>query len=321
MRTQVKLGLYVVTVLGTLLFGSLFLRTWRAAEAGPAASATAPRKPSSPTAKQAATNAPTLAGTNAQAATGTVTATNAVTGATPPATTNAPDTEVAPPSEAGVREPTPEEEAVPTRTTLGPKSRGLGRMVIWGLLAVVSVVALGCLVAYDVSQYAAHRATRVLFNDDPGELEESAYEVIEKVHTGGDFLEAVRLLRDFLKENPRAAHAQIRIAEIYEKDLNNPLAAALEYEEVLKLRLEPERRGWTCIHLVNLYNRMDKPERAVAMLQRIVVECPDTPAATKARERLATAGIEIPDPATQAPDRPPEDDGSSPGLPKGFRRK
>ena len=42
----------------------------------------------------------------------------------------------------------------------------------------------------------------------------------------GEFMEAIGLLRSFLKENPKAVHAKIRIAEIYEKDLRNPVEAA-----------------------------------------------------------------------------------------------
>src|SRR2546429_1455339 len=45
----------------------------------------------------------------------------------------------------------------------------------------------------------------------------------------GNFLEAIQLMRDYLKQNPREQHVALRIAEIYEKDLQNFLAAALEY--------------------------------------------------------------------------------------------
>ena len=74
----------------------------------------------------------------------------------------------------------------------------------------------------------------------------------------------------------------------YEKDLNNPLAAALEYEEVLKHKLSPERWGWAAIHLANIYSgKLGKPDQAVALLRRIEAECGDTPPAEKARQRLA----------------------------------
>ena len=56
-------------------------------------------------------------------------------------------------------------------------------------------------------------------------------------------------MREYLLKNPREQHVSLRIAEIYEKDLANPLAAALEYEEVLKQKLPAERWGWAAIHL------------------------------------------------------------------------
>jgi hypothetical protein len=265
MKPQVKMGLYVLTAIGTLVFGILFGRAWR--EAG------------------AATPVNTAA-----------------------AATN---------SEAG--EVTPEKEAVPTQSGAPVEGRGFARVFLWGLLGVSSLIGLGALLAHDLSQYAGQRAAQALFDDEGDAIPETTYDQVEKAYGEGDFLDAIRLLRDFLKENPRGIHAKIRIAEIYEKDLNNPLAAALEYEEVLQQRLDPDRKGWTAIHLVNLYNRLGKRDQAIALLQKVVAEFPDTPAAAKARERLEAAGIEAPEP-------PPTADpnaGSQPpsNLPPGFRPK
>lgn len=278
MNPKFKLGLYVAAVLGTLVFGILFLRAWRqaSAEETPVRSATV------------------------------------VTGTNAPVSTNA---EAA----AGVAEVTPEREAVPSQMRPGVGGRGMGRVILWGLFSLGTLAGLGSLIAYDVTQYAGQRATLSLFDDRGDDVTETTYEQVEKAYSNGDFLEAVRLLREFLTENPKAVHAQIRIAEIYEKDLNNPLAAALEYEEVLQQPLEAERKGWTAIHLVNLYNRLEKPDKAVALMKRVVAECPDTPAAAKARERLEAAGIEL-EPPPPAEGSAPEEPGS-PGLPPGFRRR
>jgi hypothetical protein len=322
MKQQFKIGLYVVTVVGTFVFGSLFLQGWRRAS---------DRLP--------AGGAPTrVAGVGGSAgATQGVVRGAAGTASEPAASPGAPGGSVAAPgSEASAievtngvaeavhdpavgeaeSEPEPEHEPVPMQAP-GAATRGLGRMIVWGLLAVVSLIGAGVLAAYDVSQYAAHRATQALFNDQGEEPSATEYEMIEKVHGEGDYLEAVRMLREFLGRKPREVHAQIRIAEIYEKDLNNPLAAALEYEEVLKQPLDLNRRGWTGIHLVNLYNRLDKPAQAVALMQQICLECPDTPAAGKARERLAAMGETIPESPGSAGGAAPGD----PGLPPGFRKK
>lgn len=288
MNPQLKLGLYILTALGTLVFGLLFLSAWRKADGRPAS------------------NAPTTVSAGVS-----LTETNQAGG------TNGVIAEV----NAGVAaEPTPEREPVELRPAIA--ARGFGRILLWGLLALFSLVGLGALAAYDVAQYAGRQATDALFDDQGEDVRPTAYEQVEKAYGEGEFLEAIRLLRDFLKDNPKAVHAQIRIAEIYEKDLNNPLAAALEYEEVLQHRFAPDRKGWTAIHLVNLYNRLDKPNEAVALLQRVVGEFPGTPAAAKARERLESAGIEIPEPPTANPDGGGGEEPPSPGnLPRGFRPK
>jgi hypothetical protein len=100
-----------------------------------------------------------------------------------------------------------------------------------------------------------------------------------------------------VKKHPRELYAALRIAEIYEKDLKNPLAAALEYEEVLKHRFTTERWGWAAIHLCNLYSKLNQSDKAVALLRRIADEYPKTGAAKKARSRL---GIAEPEPEAAA---------------------
>ncbi len=330
MKAQLKLGLYVVTAVGTLLFGTLFLQSWRRSTADGAvpvkrsSAAAVSAKPGtksnavvSGAAASKATQPKGVGGvTNEAGVSTTGTASSPPkkgdgTNAAPAIADDAETNEVA----AAAGEVTPENEAVPMRMESGARP-GLGRMIICGLLAVVSLVGLGFLSAYDLTSYTASRATQLLFDDRGADVGDTDYEKIEKVYGSGEYLEAVRMLRDFHVANPKAVHAQLRIAEIYEKDLNNPLAAALEYEEVLKRPLEPNRRGWAAIHLVNLYNRLDRGTQAVALMQRICIECPETPAAAKARERLEALGEEIPQaPASGAGDVDPS------GLPPGFRRK
>ncbi|MBL9137837.1 MAG: hypothetical protein JNK85_18355 [Verrucomicrobiales bacterium] len=306
MNPQVKLGLYAVSLLCTLVFGTLFVKAWRLANP-PTAEAAAGQKPTSGTgATIAKTNAtpPVLPGkTNGPAATNEVGAAAA---------------EEVPPAEST---PEPERENVPTQVHATGVGRGFARVILWGLLAFGSLAVLASMGAYDMSQYAANRAERSLFDDEGETVRETTYELVEKAYAAGDFLEAIRLLREFLKEDPKAVHGQIRIAEIYEKDLNNPLAAALEYEEVLTKPLEPERKGWTAIHLVNLYNRLDRPQQAVELMKRIIAEVPETPAAQKARERLSATGIEFEEPPPSNPDTPPGEPPPAGDLPRGFRRK
>lgn len=217
-------------------------------------------------------------------------------------------------------EATPEQEQVAMQSGAAALNPGYGRFISYGLLALVALAGAGVLVGRDVSAYFADKALKTLYHDEGIELEQEEYEEAEKLWADGKHLEAIQALRDHLKAHPRALHAQIRIAEIYEKDLNNPLAAVLEYEEVLAHKFDPPVWGRTAIRLVNLYNRMEKGDQAVALLQQILVNAPDTPAAAKARERLESAGLLAAEPG---PDAGPASDPSAGegGLPPGFRPK
>lgn len=223
-------------------------------------------------------------------------------------------------AEPVAEEVAPEQEQVATRSSTAALSPGYARFISFGLLTLAALAGFGLLVGRDVSAYLADKALQTLYHDEGLELEHVEYEEAEKLWADGKFLEAIQSLRDYLKAHPRSLHAQIRIAEIYQKDLNNPLAAALEYEEVLAHKFDPPVWGRSAIQLVNLYNRLDKGDQAVALLQQILVTAPDTPAAAKARERLETSGLLAVEPAADAEAGPEQAPGEG-GLPPGFRPK
>ena len=178
-----------------------------------------------------------------------------------------------------VKVPDYQRKAAPARTDY--------HLGAWGAAMVLSLVGLGLLVAHDLSSFLGSRALKVLYNDDGESVASPDYEKAEEEWAKGNFLDAIQLMREYLRRNPREQHVALRIAEIYEKDLDNHLAAALEYEEVLKQKLPPERWGWAAIHLCNVYtSKLNQADKAIALLQRIVVEYGETAAAEKARKRL-----------------------------------
>lgn len=165
-----------------------------------------------------------------------------------------------------------------------------------GFLALLCFIILGILVGRDISAYIAEKATKFIFADE-GEVEKvPEYELAEEAWKNGDFLEAIRILREYYEKHPRAIYIAMRIAEIYENDLKNILAAALEYEQILKKKLPPERWGWAAIHLVNLYGKLGQTAKGEALLREIVERFPKTSAAKKARQRLG-----IPEPEPEQP--------------------
>lgn len=168
-----------------------------------------------------------------------------------------------------------------------PSSAKFSNIIMYGGALVGTAIILGLLLGHEVSNYVGHKFGKFLFNEEGEAFKDTDYEIAEQKWVDGNHLEAIELMRGYLKKNPNEQHVAIRIAEIYEKDLLNPLAAALEYEEVLKQKLAAEQWGWTAIHLCNLYlSKLNKPKKATEWLRRIAAEYPDTGAAEKARKRL-----------------------------------
>jgi hypothetical protein len=196
-------------------------------------------------------------------------------------------------------------------------------MMRFGAGLMVCTVALGLLLAYDLSHFVGRKVEEFIWEGEGEEYRTPEYEHAENVWANGEHLEAIQLMRDYLKTRPREQYVALRIAEIYEKDLHNFLASALEYEEILKKPLPPERWGWSAIHLANLYSgKLGRSSDAQALLRRIVDEYPMTAAATKARRRLGdkapdnTQDITEQQITEQNVDRQPVSQ-----LPPGFRPK
>jgi len=197
----------------------------------------------------------------------------------------------------------------------------VGRMMTYGVLGLFSVVALGVLLARDISHLVAHRFEQFIFDENLEGERDPEYEEAEKMWANGRHLEAIQVMRNYLKEHPREQYVALRIAEIYEKDLGNYVAATLEYEDILKKNLPPERWGWAAIHLSNLYSgKLNKTEQATALLHRIITEHPHIAAAKKARERLGEPEP-APEPVPQGEAAPEAPKPPASNLPPGFRPK
>jgi tetratricopeptide (TPR) repeat protein len=185
---------------------------------------------------------------------------------------------------------------------------------------VASLLGLAGLVGWEIARWFSRRTGDVLLSENAPSSTDAEYEAAEAEWANGNPLEAVRMMREYLDKNPSEQYAAIRIAEIYEKDLNNFVAASLELEEVLTKRLSREKWGWTAIHLSNLYSgKMNQPDKAIAWLERIIRDYPETAAAKKARVRLGVPE-ESAAPAVAA-DPEPEPDVGDANLPKGFTSK
>jgi TolA-binding protein len=298
MNPKVKLLLYLV-LLGCMAgLGSALYKAYHA-----------PARPS-----PATTNAPAL---NSQA-TGTNAGANTNPAVVVPGETNT----------AGATNPVVVAVAPDSgeEVTARRSSPRMSRMMGLGVAMLGCLVGLALLISSDISRYLANRVDDFIFNDNLEGVKDPEYEEAERVWASGQHLDSIQLMRDYLKRHPREQYVALRIAEIYENDLHNYLAAALEYEEVLKKRLPAERWGWAAIHLANIYSgKLNKTEQATLLLHRIISEYGRTGAAKKARERLG-----LPEPVEEvvtvaaepvAPPPAPEKEPPPSNLPPGFRPK
>lgn len=308
MSRSVKLVLYIVCVIGVSVLGSLTVRSYRQATKTSASRMEKLNRAAltESTNVTEATNA--AATTNAAEATNPVAEGDAVTNAV---VTNA----------AAARKDTPRDDSA---EVAGVSTRGFSRMVTYGLGSLLFAIGLAVLVAYDVSHLLAAKAEQALFADE-GAPADPEYEQAEELWKDGKYLEALNAMREYLKKHPREQYVALRIAEIYEENLSNPLAAALEYEEVLKKNLPPERWGWAAIHLANIYSgKLNQPDKAIALLHRIDSEYGATSAAKKARERLMQIDpgfVPAAVAATVASSNEAAEDKAPSNLPPGFRPK
>lgn len=330
MSNQVKIILYVVLVLLASISGYYALTNFGRMmdRAGNRASELEQIEPETRPATEEPAPAPAQIATN-------LTATNAVSGTNVAAVSNALNLLTNTPAEgatntndaATAQVSAPVETANPIPSASGAstgktKAPGGGRVGLWTGIFLISIIGLGLLIASDISHFMGNRALKTIYNDEGEGVKNPEYEEAEQVWANGHHLEAISLMREYLKKNPREQHVAIRIAEIYEKDLRNFLAAALEYEEVLNHKLPPDRWGWAAIHLCNLYFKLNQEQKGYDLLRRIVKEYPQTPAAEKARKRLEQVdGASIEQLATEtnvAPEHQ-QQSGPSSNLPPGFR--
>lgn len=324
MNTGFKVILYALLLIATAITGYFFFHNFgklfemekpkvEVAEAAPAAVDTN------------AVAAPTDTNVTAGAGTNAVAPTNLITGE-PLVKTNAMAADTNATARTNIAQ-TPPAAPTPPGAPKGPTPIR-SRIGLWAALFIMCIIALGGLIAWDISNYMGNKSLRLLYNDEGVGMKDPEYDQAEQVWADGEPLEAIRMMRDYLNKNPREVHVSLRIAEIYEKDLNNFLAAALEYEEVLKKKLPDERWGWAAIHLCNLYFKLGQEVKAYALLQRVAKEYGDTQAAEKARKRLkevdpgllAEAEAPAADESGGSKSAPAAEEPKS-NLPPGFRPK
>jgi hypothetical protein len=153
---------------------------------------------------------------------------------------------------------------------------------------------LAVIVAWDVSRFFGSHAARLFWGGGRVAGITSAWWKAERMCRDQQPREAIRVLRDHLASHPKHWAASVRIAEIYERELNDALSAALEYEALLQRKLPKSARAEVLLRLAACHLLRHQPDDCATCLQQVIVEFPGTDAAQKAGRRLARLGASPP---------------------------
>jgi tetratricopeptide (TPR) repeat protein len=153
-------------------------------------------------------------------------------------------------------------------------------------LLLCSIIILVVFCAREVSRFVKSKAESWMLEAGIPTEPVPQLQEAERLRAAGEPLESIRLLREYLQANPYELHVMARIAEIYRYDLENDLASALEYEELLKHKIPDDQWAWAALHLAKLYGRRNELDKSVALLERIENECGHTVAGRRAARAL-----------------------------------
>jgi tetratricopeptide (TPR) repeat protein len=166
-------------------------------------------------------------------------------------------------------------------------SRHYVRLIGNGVAFAILLVITGFFFAHQAGDILRFDLGRKIQYVDEITSDQERYEKAEYLILKGSHREAVGMLEQIVKNDPVHYEAQLRMAEVLDKELGDYPAAAPAYEAALKLKFHPERWAWTAVRLCNLYSgKLGQSNRALKLMQRVVDEHPQTAAAAKVRKRL-----------------------------------
>jgi hypothetical protein len=160
------------------------------------------------------------------------------------------------------------------------------RMMVYLGLFILLLIGLTVMGAHEVSKFVRSRAEKWILQGRAPTGPVPELEEAERIRASGRPLDAIGIIREYLQTHPYELHVMARIAEIYRYDLNNDLAAALEYEELLKHKLPDDQWAWAALHLAKLYGRRDELDKSLALLERLDTEYGRTVAGRRAKKAL-----------------------------------
>lgn len=216
----------------------------------------------------------------------------------PPGGTNAPPAKPAAKAAAAPKATAPGEEGDESSAVRSNRRVGRNYLHLLGytLGFAGALTVLGFVAAQDFGHLLKFRLGKEVSYVDARSERNALYERAERVALNGQHREAIKLLQSLLARHPSHTHSVLRIAELYDKELQDYPNAALHYEQLLELKLPAEQWGWAAIRLANIYSgKLGRPDAALELIRRLATEQPGTPAGAKALKRLAkisSAGLD-----------------------------
>ena len=158
----------------------------------------------------------------------------------------------------------------------------------YALFSVYLIVgaALAMFVAWDVSRFLGGQAGQLFWSGGRVASITPAWWKAERLCKDRQPLEAVHVLRDYLDAHPRQWRVAVRIAEIYQNEIKDPLPAALEYEKILSGRLPNGARPEVLLRLAACQLLLRRHAESAMALREVLEKYPGTDAAQKAERRL-----------------------------------
>ena len=199
-----------------------------------------------------------------------------------PSPTNGP---AAPTAKAGTTAAAKELDALRKGRRVGA---GYIRILLSTLGCGAALTVLGFLAAQDIGRLLKFRLGKSVTYVDARSERNDQFDRAQLLAAKGKHTAALKLLQDVLAKHPHHARSLLLTAEIHDKQLGDYPAAALHYEQLLRLNLPAEQWGWTAIRLANIYSgKLGQPDSAIDLMKRLARDHPDTPAGAKAVKRLA----------------------------------
>lgn len=172
-------------------------------------------------------------------------------------------------------------------TAMAGEAAAGGVVWMWFAAYLAAAGLLGLGLAWDVTRQFGLLAGQLYVGSGRLPAFTAAWWRAERLARTGQTMAAIQTLRDYLDAHPRHWPVAVRIAELYERELDDPQSAALQYEAILQRRLPHRVRAELMLRRANCALLARDADAAAGWWRAVIAQFPDRPAAVTAVRRLA----------------------------------